>query len=261
MDPVSGAMRAERHAHAEDDGAAVDRRPRELDPSTVRNHHGAADLAAIARNLAHGVESVGRSHMSSSASASRTYATEPEARAAFAAQSKKLLDVSQWNALSGRENATFALCDSTGASVWGRPASVGDFVRIRLPGQSQSDWVRIEQVVDTPDRASILVRPSYDPSKRPLTPSVIAHFFTHDTTNLFSLTRTGTNVAARVQGSNESANVGPGSGGAGNALRNRVVSESAWGLQRRLPGTHVSVNGMQQHQWNRFTESLVETRP
>ncbi len=241
--------------------------PREIDPDALGTAHAAADLATVARNMkaraervvSHEVQTVGRGKMSSSASSSREYASEPEARTAFAAQAKKLLDVNQWTALSGKENATFELYDRTGAPAAGRPAGVGDFVRIVLPGQSKPDWVRIEDVALTSDRAGVRVRPSYDPTKHPLTPDVTAHFFSRETTNAFLLERDGKTVTARVEGRDESANVGPGAGGLERAVRNRAVCEGAWGIRRQVPGTRVEVDGMQQHQWNRFTDNLVSS--
>jgi hypothetical protein len=115
------------------------------------------------------------------------------------------------------------------------------------------DDVRVES-----DRVAICVRPSHDPTKRPLTPDVVAHFFTRETTNNFFIERHGTSVTARVEGLNESANVGPKAGGLENAARNRAACEGAWGIRRTIPGTTTEVNGLQQHQWNVFTENLVK---
>ena len=88
-------------------------------------------------------------------------------------------------------------------------------------------------------------------------PSVTAHFFDHEATNTFSVTRNGNSVTARVHGEHENANVGPESGGALKGATNAGISYGAWGLQgAHIPGTDQSVYGMQQHQWNVFTERL-----
>jgi hypothetical protein len=233
---------------------------REPDTSSVpMPQHGAADFAAIARNLVrHEVETVGREKISSSARTSHAYGSEADARAAFASRAKTLADVGQWTALSGRENAKFDLFDRSGAAVAGRSAAVGDFVRVQLPGQKQYDWVRVEDVSVSADRVGIRVRPTFDPTKRPATPDVVAHFFSRETTNTFLIERNGASVTARVEGRDESANVGARAGGLDSAIRNRAACEGAWGIRRSIPGTTVEVNGLQQHQWNVFTENLVK---
>lgn len=260
MTPISGPTNAQRREQdlSAHDAPHTQPTTRQIDPDALGTHV-AADLAAVARNMATRAVDAGRRNMTSSASASHTYGSETEAKAAFAAQSSKLLDLSTWNGLSGRENATFDLCDPTGAPAHRAPV-VGDFVRIRLPGQKQLDWVRIESISVSKDHAGILVRPSYDPTKRPLTPNVIAHFFTRETTNAFIVERDGTTVTARVEGRDESANVGERAGGLENAARNRAASETAWGVRRTIPGTNVEVDGLQQHQWNVFTENLVSSK-
>ena len=260
MNPISGATGPNRSNDVDDHSRETAPQKRELDSSALPMvHRGAADLAAIARNLVqHGVETVGREKISSSASTSHAYGTEAEARTAFASQAKKLADVSQWTTLSGRENAKFDLFDRTGAPVSGRSASAGDFVRVQLPGQKQYDWVRVEDVSVGADRVGIRVRPTFDPTKRPPTPDVVAHFFTRETTNTFLIERNGTSVTARVEGRDESANVGERAGGLENAVRNRAACEGAWGIRRTIPGTTIEVNGLQQHQWNVFTENLVK---
>jgi hypothetical protein len=233
---------------------------RELDSSWLPSTHSAADLAAIARNFVqHEVSTLGREKVTSSAATSHTYASEADARAAFATKAKTFADVGNWTALSGRENAKFDLFDESGKAVHGRAAAVRDFVRVQLPGQKQFDWVRVEDVSIGADRVGICVRPTFDPTKSPRTPDVVAHFFTRETTNNFFLERSGTTLTARVEGRQESANVAEHSGGIANAVRNRAACEGAWGIRRTIPGTHTEVNGLQQHQWNRFTENL--TRP
>jgi len=249
MNPISSATGPNRRTEDEQAHAAAPQK-REVDASVMPMvQRSASDLASIARNLVqHELETVGREKISSSASTSHAYSTEAEARTAFASQAKKLADVGQWTALSGRENANFDLFDRSGARVAGRPAAVGDFVRVQLPGQKQYDWVRVEDVSVGTDRVGIGVRPTYDPTKRPLTPDVVAHFFTRETTNTFLIERNGTSVTARVEGRNESANVGTKAGGLENAIRNRAACEGAWGIRRTIPGTTTEVNGLQQHQ-------------
>lgn len=265
---ISRPREADRRHEQQDASHATPTSTREAKaphPEEIAPRGAELDLAHVVSNMktkaqdeAQSVASAGmRPKLSSHAAASRTYGSVGDAQTAFAAQSKKLLDVAHWSELSGPENAKFSLYDATGTKIASRPASVGDFVRIDLPGQTQSDWVRVEDVGISPDRVGVRVRPSYDPTKRPLTPDVTAHFFTREATNTFLVERDGAKVAARVEGRDERANVGFSAGGGVSALRNRAVAEGAWGLQRDVPVTGLRLNGMQQHQWNVFTQNLV----
>jgi hypothetical protein len=201
-----------------------------------------------------------RGDMPSLAYARRELGSPEAAAQAFEAQAALLFDVNRWDTISGFENAAFKLFDAEGHPVDRDHAQPGDFVRIDLPGPLGYDWVRIESASVTDTRAEIVVRPSYDPTAEPLQPDVIAHFFTDEAVNTFSVERSGTTITAEVRGEHESANVGAeaGSGVEGEvaAIRNRAVAQGAWGPQMPL-GNGRQLNGMQQHQWNRFTENLA----
>lgn len=267
MDALDGAKR--RTIDNEACGSAEDATtvPARRDPPVLRSTPSYdSDITAFARNasrtagklLQHVAESNGRAHLSSSASASKSYSDEPAAQAAFTKDVARLTDVNRWSELSGVENAKFSLFDASGKPVDGRSATVGDFVRVQLPGQPQSDWVRVEAFDSSSSEASLRVRPSYDPTKSPLTPDVTAHFFTKDATNTFIVKRDGARIEARVEGRNESANAGSESGGPLSAVRNRAAAEGAWGIRRPL-ALGLDINGMQQHQWNVFTKNLVDS--
>lgn len=234
-------------------------------PYTASTPHAYAQYCASFTESAKGVaaaalQQVGRSGVNSHALAVSHFPDEKSASAAFDAQKARLADVNNWTGLSGAENASFSLVGPDGKPAEGRSAQVGDFVKIRLPGSPTADWVQIESIQNGQNEFSIRVRPSHDPTKQPLTPDVVAHFFSREATNTFSVEKRGNDVQVRVLGHNESANVGATSGGLLNAARNRAVAEGAWGIQRPIPGTTTTVNGMQQHQWNRFTENLSQVR-
>ena len=204
--------------------------------------------------------SLGRDDVSSIAESRRAYDSEAEARAAFARHAAELLAPNAWSAVSGIENAGFAHHDAAGEAVAGRRAAkVGDFVRITLPfaGAERNEWVRVEHVIEQPDRVSVVVRPSHDPTLRPLRPDVVAHFFGPEATNAFTLVRDGATLVAQIAGRHERANVGPEAGGAANALRHRITAEAGWGVRRPDLPPDTAVDGPQQHQWNRFTANLL----
>lgn len=188
---------------------------------------------------------VGRGGVSSYAHASSSFATPQEAARAFDAQAARLFDVHNWSELSDALGADFELFNPQGDAT-DRPARVGDFVRIDLPGPQPYHWVRIESASLTEGRAQIVVRPSHDPTS---TDPATAHFFNSAATNTFSVTRSGSTVTCEVRGRNEFVNMGT---SAADALLNRATAEGAWG---------VGGAGMQRHQWNVFTERLSQTRP
>lgn len=223
----------------------------------IAHAHVSPDLAAAQAAKATG--GAGRSGMSSHALAIQHFPDAKSADAAFAAQKARLVDVNHWTDLSGVENATFGLVGSDGKPA-NRTAQVGDFVQIRLPGMPVYEWVQIEKIDTSADSLSIQVRPSYDPTKQPVTKDVTAHFFDPAATNTFSVEKRGNDVQVRVHGEDERANTGAHSGGTIMAARNRIVSEAAWGVQRPIPGTTTQVNGMQQHQWNVFSERLSQVK-
>jgi hypothetical protein len=203
---------------------------------------------------------VGRDDVSSFAESRRTFAAEAEARAAFEKRLVELLAPNAWSAVSGIENADFALHDAEGHPRPGRQAArVGDFIRITLPvaGAERCDWVRVEHVIREPDRAAVVVRPSHDPTARPLTPEITAHFFSRDAVNTFTLMREGATLIAQIHGIHERANIGPEAGDPASAMRHRVTAESGWGVRRSDLPPDTTLDGPQQHQWNRFTANLV----
>lgn len=205
------------------------------------------------------VMGAGRHHMSSHSAAKRQYDDAETARAAFADRRRLLLDVNQWSRLAGVENANFALYDETGCRVYRHEAAVGDFVAIDLPvaGLLRTDWVRIERIEQEPSRVAVCVRPSHDPTRRPLADHVTAHFFTREAVNTFTLERRGPWLFARVDGRDECANVGDECDNPQLAISNRMLAEGGWGAKVPIPGTPLVVKGLQQHQWDRFTHNLV----
>jgi hypothetical protein len=196
----------------------------------------------------------GRHHQKSSMTARRLFDSPDEARRAFASRGRRLLDVNCWSKLSGVEMARFVLFDATGARRYGMAAEPGDFVAIALPiaGLVRTDWVRIEAIALERDKIRLTVRPSHDPTRRPLAPELTAPFFTREAVNHFTLERRGPWLFARVEGRDECANVGDECENAQLALANRLLAEGGWGWPMQIP-----VGSPQTRQWERFTRRLV----
>lgn len=203
-------------------------------------------LTAAARDVA---DSAMPRNLSSSCSHRIRLPSVEEAKTVFGRAVDGLLDVSSWDEGLSPLSADFSLYSSGGSPAIGRAAVEGDFVRVDLPGNPIDSWVRIESVVVEDDRVSIRVRPSYDPTERPVRPEVTAHFFESSATNTFTLERRGDRVRFSVEGRNETPNVGRESGVAAMPLVRRAETIGAWGA--------VGV-GLQHNQWDELTRSLLE---
>lgn len=200
----------------------------------------------------------GREDVPSYSCAERSCPSERAARSAFSARRATLLDLHQWSALTGAGGLVFTPFDADGHESTRRTARLGDFLRIAMPGGlGPAFWVRVEKVIDEPDHVEIQVRPTYDPTRRPLRLGVTEHFFTRQARSRFVLERDGATLVARVAGRHESANTGPESGGPLKALRNRVIAEAGWGVENPPPVTRSAHLGAQSMQWDVFAANLV----
>lgn len=174
-----------------------------------------------------------------------TFPSEGAARGAYGRALDALLDVNHWSDGLSAASADFMLFDGEGRPVGDRRAQVGDFIRVDLPGPLPHAWVRIEAASIGEDRAELRVRPTYDPTERPVRPDVTAHFFDSQATNTFTLERRGDRLRLSVEGRHETPNVGPEAGSGFDALVNRQT-------------TIGSFLGMQHRQWDELTASILE---
>src|SRR6266496_1478137 len=159
-------------------------------------------------------------------------------------ESRRLcLDLTNWPLLSGDRNADFTAIAPNGQPPVGRAVQTGDFIRIDLRGPSGYDWVRVEEISSGPDKAQIVVRPSFDPTASPLNTEVTSHFFTREATNTFTLERRGDSLLFLVSGRNEVPNVvEPEAGGYG------WLNAAKWG------GGSL---GLQAYQWQSMGGNLL----
>lgn len=214
-----------------------------------------------------------RENLESITGNSHTYASDDDAKLEFERKRELLLDINHWDALGPPDpvRSTFTLHDAAGNRTIRKPV-VGDFIEIHLapspgiPGHAAGapDWVRIEEIIDEPDHVEITVRPSHNPKDREH-PHVTQHFFANVSTNTFKLQRMGSMLVAVVHGQHEYPNTDTKeAGGLMKAARNRIVSETGWGLGRPQPGVgspdqkfmQPQVGG-QKGMWGVFTSSLV----
>ncbi|PKL74861.1 MAG: hypothetical protein CVV27_18340 [Candidatus Melainabacteria bacterium HGW-Melainabacteria-1] len=163
------------------------------------------------------------------------------ARTSYSDARAKLLDINNWDECSSTgRSASFQLVGPDGNTRSGTPR-VGDYIRIDLPGPSGYDWVQIEDIRDTPNMASITVRPSNDPTSDS---DETSHFFTSAATNTFTVERDGNGLTMfHVNGRNEVGN-----SGVLNTVKDYggIVGDNLW----VMPG--------QQEQWEWLGEYVLD---
>ena len=172
----------------------------------------------------------------------REFADNHAALAYFSRLKSRFVDLSNWNGNSGL--SSYALFDRDGRPVAEQRIRPGLFLRITLTGSGKSDWVRIEDIYDSPEEFIITVSPTYDPTAQPPQTGKISHFFTSDATNNFCALLEGNKVSVCVIGLNERLNSGHTSGVV-ETVRNTAVANIGYYL------------GIQKSEWNKFCNSFL----
>lgn len=176
--------------------------------------------------------------------------TVDEAVQVFEIVKKRLMDVSNWQELSGEILAKFQLLDASGTEL-SDGAKEGNFIRINIPGPGNKsgkgyDWVRIEKIDCVADETesleyiAIKVRPCKSPVNNE---QATAHFFKNIATSTFLVMRKNTTISAEVHGRNEETNMDPPD--ISNKIRNFFV-----GLGAML--------GFSKIQWKSLVDGLIK---
>lgn len=138
-------------------------------------------------------------------------ADEEKARAFFDLVKIRLKNVNKWHEIAGDSFARFQLVNKDGIEVQRSPQK-GDYFKIDIPGPGPAsgkgyDWVRVEAIesTSTPEKESFgfRVRPAQNPQKNG---KDIAHFFSHESTSSFVVTREGTKITAAIYDRNTKPN-------------------------------------------------------
>lgn len=182
------------------------------------------------------------SESSSVVRASRVFPTREEAAEAFARLRGALSRVSDWNAYS--DISSFCLFDETARAPMKKAATVGDFVRVSLPGSAKDDWVRIARIDQSPDEMILTIQPSHDPTDEE-NKNAISHFFTHDSTNNFCLRQNAARIDFYVIGLNQKTNTEE-TDGVLETIRNYATANLG------------SFLGVQKKQWETFAENFLK---
>ena len=159
-----------------------------------------------------------------------TFKDEAAAKAFYALARTRLLEVFNWDELSGFASATFTLTDASGREVR-REAVEGDHFKINIPGPGTTtgdgfDWVVVELIREEQSAQGESIMMRARPTANPLHPNnETAHFFKDKATSTFKVYRKGLEVHAEVHGRNEVPNSD--SGILINNVRNVLVGWSA----------------------------------
>ena len=179
---------------------------------------------------------------SSVSSATREFEIPENAESFFPGVKRDLLAIPLWN-----KNATlskFELFDDGGHPNSSGTVYEGAFLRISLTGSGKDDWVRIEQVLDTPQEIVITVRPTYDPTAEDPNPKTTSHFFTAESTNNFCANIKGKTVNAYVIGLNEK--------------QNTAETDSMLEAARNVAAANIgSYLGIQKGEWTTFCKKFL----
>jgi hypothetical protein len=175
-------------------------------------------------------------------SAEREFPDSAAAVNYFEGLKARFKDIGQWNANS--HVSSYALYDQNG-----KPASTpfierDQFMEIRLHGTGKSDWVRIENILSSPNELVITVKPTYDPTEEPPQIGKTSHFFTARARNNFCAFRENDHVMLYVIGLHETLNSGHTSGIAETA-RNAALANLGYYL------------GIQKAVWSSFCDSFL----
>ncbi len=176
--------------------------------------------------------------------------TPRQAHSTFVDASRRMLNINNWQDISGPLSAAFQLTNEHGDIV-DRVAQPGDYIRINLPGPGTAtgegyDWVRIESIDDKPNPAGdhevlmMRVRPAPSPVNNE---SDVAHFFDNAATSTFMIERHDLRIVASVHGRNELPNKDVER--TTDKLRNTVVAGAA-------------TSGMGAFQWNLLTQGILK---
>ncbi len=165
-------------------------------------------------------------------------ASPEEAKAIYEQAKKRLMTINSWQEYAGAGTAEFWLLNEQGQEKDGQPEK-GDLFQIDIPGPGSSegdgfDWVQVEDIeensVGDAELISIRVRPAQHPGHRK--EGETAHFFTHDATSNFVVSRNGLMVKAEVYGRNEVPNISEAEGLLDKARNATIGATAAVGLSK-----------------------------
>lgn len=171
----------------------------------------------------------------------KEYSGEEEAARQFEKAKQRLFDVNGWSDISGPESAGFQLFDQSGKALSKQRPSVGNYIKIDLPGPFPMMWVKVTDVKDQDNVAEFTVRPAHDPTEQK--DKELEHFFEKQARSLFKVEKKGNMIIGYEIGKNEAINQEQPQAG-DRTIANFLLSEGGWA-------------GYQKLQWKLLTDYLV----
>jgi hypothetical protein len=120
------------------------------------------------------------------------------------------------------------------------------FIRISLYGAGKYDWVQVVSITDEPGEFIVTVKPSHDPTERPVNLDSISHFFGPEATNNFCVQKAEKTVAFYVIGLDEHQNT-KFTDGLIESARNSAVANIGY------------YTGLQKGVWKEFCKNFLST--
>jgi hypothetical protein len=176
--------------------------------------------------------------------AKRVFLTDVDCESFFRITRSNLVKIEEWNKNSSA--TTYTLFNEDASVVEALPISVGHFIRIGLYGSGKYDWVRVVSILDDADEFVLVVKPSWDPTQKPVDTASISHFFGPEATNNFCVQRVGKTVAFYVIGLNEKQNT-KFTDGLIESARNAAVANVGY------------YSGLQKAVWKQFCSNFLAT--
>lgn len=173
---------------------------------------------------------------------------EKEAQEFFRVVQNRLQNVNAWDQLAGNISASFRLVDKNGKEV-DREVQKGDYFKIDIPGPGSKtgrgyDWVQVEEIESSSSPESDNFAFRVRPTDNPLSGNQdIAHFYSHESTSTFTVTRVRNKVSAAIYDRNTKPNTDADS--TTDKIRHAVV------------GTAGAIS-FSKIQWQNLTDGLVE---
>ena len=170
-----------------------------------------------------------------------------EAKLLFVLAKERLLDVNNWQNLTGNLYANFQLTDQNAAKLYG-PAMQGNLIQIDIPGPGARhgkgfDWVRVEQInqyiQENTESISIVVRPASSPLSQI---DGVTHFYASQATSTFTLTKINNIVTALIYDKN---------------LKPNMVAETNMERIRNAVVGAAAILVFSKLQWKRLTNGLL----
>ena len=106
--------------------------------------------------------------------AERRFSDNETAKHAFIKFKSLLFDLGLWNRCSAVIG--FALYGENGAEINTQTIEKNLLLRLSMPGSGKYDWVKVTEIIDSPNEIVLTVQPSHDPTDKNNKRAKTSHF-------------------------------------------------------------------------------------